>query len=33
MLFLARWARRLSWKETAAAFRTLWEKEGVKHFV
>ena len=22
MLFLARWARRLSWKETAAAFRT-----------
>ena len=26
MLFLARWARRLSWKETAAAFRTSWEK-------
>src|SRR5919112_1528343 len=23
MLFLARWARRLSWKETAQAFRTL----------
>ena len=23
MLFLARWARRLSWKETAEAFRTL----------
>jgi transposase len=26
MLFLARWARRLSWKETAGAFRTSWEK-------
>jgi transposase len=26
MLFLARWARQLSWKETAAAFRTSWEK-------
>jgi transposase len=26
MLFLARWARRLSWKETAVAFRTSWEK-------
>jgi transposase len=26
MLFLARWARRLSWKETAAAFRTSWER-------
>ena len=26
MLFLARWARRLSWKETAAAFRTSWDK-------
>ena len=25
MLFLARWARRLSWKETAEAFRTSWE--------
>jgi hypothetical protein len=22
MLFLARWARKLSWKETAEAFRT-----------
>ena len=26
MLFLARWARRLSWKQTAQAFRTSWEK-------
>src|SRR5690242_9279783 len=26
MLFLARWARRLSWKETAQSFRTSWEK-------
>jgi transposase len=26
MLFLARWARRLSWKETAEAFHTSWEK-------
>ena len=26
MLFLARWERRLSWKETAEAFRTSWEK-------
>lgn len=26
MLFLAQWARRLSWKETAKAFRTSWEK-------
>jgi transposase len=26
MLILARWARRLSWKETAEAFRTSWEK-------
>jgi transposase len=25
MLFLARWARRLSWKETAEAFRTSWD--------
>lgn len=25
MLFLARWARRLSWRETARAFRTSWE--------
>jgi hypothetical protein len=28
MLFLARWARRLSWKETAEAFRTSWELTG-----
>ena len=26
MLFLARWARKLSWKETAEAFRTTWDK-------
>jgi transposase len=26
MLFLARWSRRLSWKETAEAFRTSWDK-------
>ena len=26
MLFLARWARRLSWKETADAFHTSWDK-------
>ena len=26
MLFLAHWARQLSWKETAEAFRTSWEK-------
>ena len=26
MLFLARWARKLSWKETAESFRTSWEK-------
>jgi transposase len=26
MLFLARWARRLSWKGTAEAFRTSWDK-------
>jgi len=26
MLFLARWARRLSWKETAEAFHTSWDK-------
>jgi transposase len=33
MLFLARWARRLSWKETAEAFRTSWEKvfDAVEH--
>jgi transposase len=35
MLFLARWARRLSWKETAPAFRTCWEKvfDAVEHVV
>jgi transposase len=37
MLFLARWARKLSWKETAEAFHTSWEKvcdavEYVVHF-
>ena len=26
MLFLARWARKLSWKETAETFHTSWEK-------
>jgi transposase len=26
MLFLARWARKLSWQETAVAFRTSWDK-------
>lgn len=26
MLFLAHWARKLSWKETAQAFHTTWEK-------
>ena len=26
MLFLARWARKLSWKETAEAFRTSWDR-------
>ena len=26
MLYLARWARRLCWKETAEAFRTSWDK-------
>lgn len=26
MLFLARWARKLSWKETAQSFHTSWEK-------
>ncbi len=31
--FLARWARRLSWKETAEAFRTSWDKvfDAVEH--
>jgi hypothetical protein len=35
MLFLARWARRLSWKETAAAFRTSREKvfDALEHVV
>ena len=35
MLFLARWARRLSWKETAEAFRTSWDKvfDAVEHIV
>src|SRR5215475_14093299 len=35
MLFLARWARRLSWKETAEAFCTSWEKvfDAVEHVV
>ena len=35
MLFLARGARRLSWKETAEAFRTSWEKvfDAVKYVV
>jgi hypothetical protein len=28
MLFLARWARKLSWKETAEAFHTSWDKVG-----
>src|SRR5881275_991064 len=35
MLFLARWARRLSWKQTAEAFRTSWDKvfDTVEHVV
>jgi transposase len=35
MLFLARWARKLSWKETAEAFRTSWDKvfDAVEHVV
>ena len=35
MLFLARWARWLSWKETAEAFRTSWDKvcHAVEHVV
>jgi transposase len=35
MLFLGRWARRLSWKETAEAFRTSWDKvfDAVVHVV
>lgn len=33
--FLARWAKRLSWKETAAAFQTTWDNvfRAVKHAV
>jgi len=26
MLFLARWVRKLSWKETAQSFRTSWDQ-------
>ena len=26
MLFLARWARKLSWKETAESFHTSWDR-------
>src|SRR5436305_8693222 len=35
MLFLARWARHLSWKETAECFRTSWDKvfDAVEHVV
>jgi transposase len=35
MLFLACWARRLSWKKTAHAFRTSWDKvfDTVEHVV
>jgi transposase len=35
MLFLARWARRLSWKEVAETFRTSWDKvfDAVEHVV
>src|SRR5947208_7490177 len=35
MLFLARWARHLFWKETAQTFRTSWEKvfDAVEHVV
>ena len=35
MLFLARWARHLSWKETALAFHTSWDKvfDAVEHVV
>ena len=35
MLFLARWARHLSWKETAECFRTSWHKvfDAVEHVV
>jgi transposase len=35
MLFLARWARRMSWTETARVFRTSWDKvfDAVEHVV
>lgn len=35
MLFLARWARKLSWKETAESFRTSWGEvsDAVEHVV
>src|SRR6202171_62279 len=35
MLFLARWARRLSWKETVEAFGTSWDRvfDAVEHVV
>jgi len=35
MLFLARWARKLSWKETAEAFHTSWDRvhDAVEHVV
>jgi len=35
LLFLARWARKLSWKETAEAFHTSWDKvfDAVEHVV
>lgn len=35
MLFLAHWARKLSWKETARSFHTSWEKvyQAVEHVV
>jgi transposase len=35
MLFLARWARKISWKESAEAFRTSWDKvfDAVEHVV
>jgi transposase len=35
MLFLARWARKMSWKETAEAFRTSWDKvfDALEHVV
>jgi transposase len=35
MLFLAHWARKLSWQETAASFRSSWDKvrQGVEYVV